>query len=115
MHAADADAGADVKHAWRRQREGPSRQRERPTYRRQRTQALIARDDIQPDAIPKPTRDSHAASLVGQATADRGVTAPAHAGMHAHRQTQMPAQTSNTRGGDSVRDRGNDDGAHAHP
>jgi hypothetical protein len=42
MHAADADAGADVKHAWRRQREGPSRQRERPTHSSARRPSLHA-------------------------------------------------------------------------
>ena len=40
---AHADAGADVKHAWRRLREGP-------THQRQRTHALRARDGIHPGA-----------------------------------------------------------------
>ncbi len=44
MHTqADADAGTDVKHAWRRLREGP-------THRRQHTHALSARDGIHPGA-----------------------------------------------------------------
>jgi hypothetical protein len=55
--------------------------------------------------------DSHAARLVVVATANRGVTAPAHACMPANRHTQTPTQTSNTRGGDSVTDRPTDGGA----
>jgi hypothetical protein len=49
--------------------------------------------------------DSLGARRVPSATTDRGVTAPAHAGMRTHRQTQTIARPSNTRGGDSVRDR----------
>ncbi len=45
------------------------------------------------------------ARRVCASTADRGVTMHAHAGMHAHRQTQTPAPTSNTRGFGSVTDR----------
>ena len=41
--AADADAGADVKHAWRRLRGGL-------IHRRQRTHALSARDGFHPGA-----------------------------------------------------------------
>ena len=40
---ADADASADVKHAWRRLREGP-------THRRPRTHTLSAHDGIHPGA-----------------------------------------------------------------
>ena len=58
--------------------------------------------------------DSRAARDVSIATADRGGTAPTHAGIHAHRQTQT--HTSNTRGGNSVRDRPPDPTAeHAYP
>jgi hypothetical protein len=45
----DAHAGANVKHAWRRLREGP-------THRRQRTHALSARNGIHPGANHTPTR-----------------------------------------------------------
>jgi hypothetical protein len=49
--------------------------------------------------------DSLVAGRVVPAAADRGVTAVAHAGMHARTHTQTPAALSNTRCGDSVRHR----------
>jgi hypothetical protein len=92
---ADADDSPDVKHAWWRHCEGPTR----------RTHNLRANDNSQCGAkhtSPR-WRDSHSVRRVPHATADRGGSAPVHAGMHAHRQTQRPAPASNTRGGDSVR------------
>jgi hypothetical protein len=71
--------------------------------------AIIARDDIHPDAKPKPTRDSRASHVV-PATADRGVPAPAHADVHAHAHAHA-GQTSNTRGFDSLSDRPTDGSA----
>ena len=96
---ADADADDDVKHAWRRLREGP-------TQRWQRTHTLSARattiTPAQNKTIARFAEMGGSPSLrrVGGPTGDRRVTAPAHAGMHAHRQTQTPAPTSNTRDSD---------------
>ncbi len=76
-----------------------------------RTHNVGARDDIHPaqKKTVKPLRrdkgNSLDARLVFVATADRGGTSPAHAGMHAHRQTQTSAPTSKTRGGDIMTDR----------
>ena len=67
--------------------------------RQRSTHNVSARDDIHPSAkkTVKPLRrdkgDSLAARRVSVATADRGETALAHAGMHAHSQTQTPAPT----------------------
>ena len=56
---------------------------------------LLQRKTKRKHALPR-WRDSLSARHVGVATADGGVTEPAHTGMHAHRQTQTPAPTSNT-------------------
>ena len=67
-----------------------ARLREGLTHRGQRTLALSTRDDIHPGAKQTATRfvemggDSLATRFVSVAAADRGVTAPAHAGVHTH-------------------------------
>ena len=82
--------------------------RDRPHRRRRRTLSALATTftpaQNQHHYASLRWRDSLAARHVPFATADRGVTAPAHARMRATRQTQTSAQTSNTRGSDSVRD-----------
>jgi hypothetical protein len=109
---ADADAGQTSSTAWLRQLEGP-------THRRQRTHTLSARDDIHPGAKQKSTtlhRDGGTHVLLALFTLPPPTVAElcpcmqacTHTGMHAHRQTQTPAPTPNTRGGDSVRDRPTD-------
>jgi hypothetical protein len=135
MHArtkADADADADVKHAWW--------QRDQPTFGSANTPSVRAttftptknksqdrpadgsarRPSLHATALSPtqnkcqhtfpPRGDSHSLRRVEVATAGRGVTSPAPAGMHAHRQTQTPAQTSNMSGGDSMRDQPTDSG-----
>ena len=91
---ADADAGADVKHAWRRLRDADGSAC-KPSVRA--TAFILAQNNKYVDTLRHDGGDSLVARDVVPATADRGGTAPAHADTHTRtqRQTQTPVPTLN--------------------
>jgi hypothetical protein len=95
----DAEAGAGVEHAWWQQRGSPTRRRRR-THASQCPTRHALRRTTKATWLAAMGADSRAARDISVATADRGVTAPAHAGMHTYtgrrrrrrrRQTRMAA------------------------